>query len=58
MPVEAAVRGLVKGIERDEAMIIPGWKVRFTYWMHRITPDRVWNAVTDSIVAKAMREST
>ena len=58
MPVEAAVRGLVKGIEHDEAMIIPGWKVKFTYWMHRITPDRLWNAVTDAIVAKAMREST
>ena len=58
MPVEAAVRGLVKGIEHDEAMIIPGWKVKFTYWMHRITPDRLWNAITDAIVAKAMREST
>ena len=58
MPVEAAVRGLVKGIEHDEAMIIPGWKVKFTYWMHRITPDRLWNAVTDAIVAKAMRDST
>ena len=40
IPVEAAVRGLVKGIEHDEAMIIPGWKVKFTYWMHRITPDQ------------------
>ena len=58
MPVEAAVRGLVTGIEHDEAMIIPGWKVKFTYWMHRITPDRLWNAVTDGIVAKALREST
>jgi len=58
MPVEAAVRGLVKGIEHDEAMIVPGRKVKFTYWMHRITPDRVWNAVTDTIVAKALREST
>ena len=58
MPVEAAVRGLVKGIEHDEAMIIPGWKVKFTYWMHRVTPDRLWNAVTDTIVAKALREST
>ncbi|HEY6301885.1 MAG TPA: SDR family NAD(P)-dependent oxidoreductase [Terriglobales bacterium] len=56
MPVEAAVRGLVEGIEHDEAMIIPGWKVKFTYWMHRITPDRMWNAITDSIVAKALRE--
>jgi 3-dehydrosphinganine reductase len=58
MPVEAAVRGLVKGIEHDEAMIVPGQKVKFTYWMHRITPDRLWNAVTDAIVAKALREST
>ena len=58
MPVDAAVRGLVKGIEHDEAMIIPGWNVKFTYWMHRITPDRLWNAVTDAIVAKALREST
>ena len=58
MPVEAAVRGLVTGIEHDEAMIIPGWKVKFTYWMHRITPDRLWNAVTDGIVAKALRENT
>jgi short-subunit dehydrogenase len=58
MPVEAAVRGLVKGIEHDEAMIIPGWKVKFTYWMHRMTPDRLWNAITDAIVAKALRAST
>ena len=57
MPVEAAVRGLVKGIENDEAMIIPGWKVKFAYWMYRVTPDRVWNAITDGIVAKALREN-
>jgi 3-dehydrosphinganine reductase len=58
MPVEAAVRGLVKGIEHDEAMIIPGWKVKFMYWMYRITPDRLWNGITDDIVAKALRESS
>ena len=57
MPVEAAVRGLVKGIEDDEDMIIPGWNVKFTYWMHRVTPDRLWNAVTDGIVARALREN-
>jgi hypothetical protein len=26
--------------------------------MYRITPDRLWNGVTDDIVAKALREST
>ena len=57
MPVDAAVRGLVKGIKHDEAMIIPGWKVKVTYWMHRVTPDRLWNAITDGIVAKALRET-
>jgi len=34
-PVEDAVRGLVNGIESVEFMIIPGWKVKTTYWMHR-----------------------
>lgn len=58
MPVEVAVRGLVKGIERDEFMIIPGWKVKTTYWMHRITPVWLWNAITDTIVAKALREGS
>lgn len=57
MPVEAAVRSLVKGIEHDEAMIIPGLKVKFTYWMRRVTPDRVWNAITDGIVARALRDN-
>lgn len=57
MPVETAVRGLVNGIRRDEFMVIPGWKVKLTYWMHRVTPDWLWNAITDAIVAKALRES-
>ena len=56
MPVEAAVRGLVDGIQRDEAMIIPGWKVKFTYWMHRLAPAWLWNTITDRIVAKALRK--
>ena len=55
MSVEDAVRGLVSGIRTDEAMIIPGFKVKLTYWMHRITPDWLWNTITDSIVQKALR---
>lgn len=58
MPVEEAVHGLVSGIKRDEFMIIPGWKVKLTYWIHRLTPDWLWNAITDAIVAKALRETT
>jgi short-subunit dehydrogenase len=54
MRVEEAVSGLVKGIRRDEFMIIPGRKVKLTYWMYRITPVSLWNAITDSLVAKAL----
>ena len=54
MPVEAAVRGLVHGIQRDKFLIIPGFKVKFTYWMHRLTPTWLWNMVTDGMVARAI----
>lgn len=55
IPVDAAVRGLVKGIRGDDFMIIPGLKVKLTYWMHRLLPDALWNGITDAIVAKAPR---
>ncbi|MGC1872806.1 MAG: SDR family NAD(P)-dependent oxidoreductase [Acidobacteriaceae bacterium] len=54
MPVEAAVRGLVHGIQRDEFLIIPGFGVKLTYWMHRLTPAWLWHAVTDRMVARAL----
>jgi NAD(P)-dependent dehydrogenase (short-subunit alcohol dehydrogenase family) len=57
MPVEEAVRGLVDGIRSDEFMIIPGWKVKLTYWLYRLTPVSLWNAITDNLVAKALREN-
>ena len=57
MPIEAAVRGLVNGIGRDEFMIIPGWKVKFTYWMYRLAPASLWNLITDAIVSKALRDN-
>ncbi len=55
MSVEAAVRGLVNGVRRDQFMIVPGFKVKFTYLMYRLTPNWLWNAITDAIVAKALR---
>jgi 3-dehydrosphinganine reductase len=55
MPVERAVRGLIEGIKGDQFMIIPGLKVKLTYWMHRLAPDWLWNVTTDAIVANALR---
>ena len=55
MPVDAAVRGLVRGIQLDEFLIIPGFGVKLTYWMHRLTPTWLLNVVTDSVVAGGLR---
>jgi NAD(P)-dependent dehydrogenase (short-subunit alcohol dehydrogenase family) len=55
MPVEAAVRGLVEGIQRDRFMIIPGVETKLTYWAHRLAPDQLWCAITDGMVARALR---
>jgi short-subunit dehydrogenase len=54
MPVDAAVRGLVSGIQRDEFMIIPGLKTKLTYWLFRLTPTSLWNGFTDSLVSRAL----
>jgi NAD(P)-dependent dehydrogenase (short-subunit alcohol dehydrogenase family) len=54
MPVEAAVCGLVTGIQRDEFMIVPGFKTTLTYWLYRLTPTSLWNAFTDTLVSRAL----
>ena len=55
MPVDTAVRGLIGGIQRNQFMIIPGFSVKVTYWMYQLVPEWLWNAMTDAIVAKALR---
>ena len=55
MPVDEVIQGLIDGIRNDEFLIIPGLKVKLTYWAHRITPPWLWHTVTDAIVADALR---
>lgn len=57
MPVDAAVHGLIQGIQRDRFLIIPGLGVQLTYWMHRLTPSWLWHAMTDNMVAKAISQN-
>lgn len=57
MPVDEVIQGLVDGIRNDEFLIIPGLKVKLTYWAHRITPPWLWHTVTDAIVADALRRA-
>ena len=55
LPSEQAIDGLLQGIRRNRFMIVPGWKNRLTHWALRLTPLPLWQAITDGIVAHALR---
>lgn len=57
MNCKDAVRGLLVGISRNQALIIPGWRSKAVYWAARLTPLPLWNLVTDAIVAVALRRT-
>ena len=52
---ETAARALIRGIERDQFLIVPALRVRVVHWLFRLTPLPLWNAITDAIVARALR---
>jgi NAD(P)-dependent dehydrogenase (short-subunit alcohol dehydrogenase family) len=52
---DAAARALIRGIERDRFLIVAGLRVRIVHWLFRLTPLPLWNAITDAIVARALR---
>jgi hypothetical protein len=49
------VRDLIKGLRRNDPIIITGSKSRFLFWAHRLMPPRLWYAFTDNTVAKALK---
>jgi NAD(P)-dependent dehydrogenase (short-subunit alcohol dehydrogenase family) len=53
--VDVAVRDLIKGMRRDQALIVTGFMARVTFWLHRLLPPSWWYAFADSIVARALR---
>jgi 3-dehydrosphinganine reductase len=55
MSAEAVALALVKGVERGDALIIPGAAGRFTYVMKRFTPSLVETFV-DQIIRRVQRE--
>ncbi|HSW15114.1 MAG TPA: SDR family NAD(P)-dependent oxidoreductase [Solimonas sp.] len=52
---EDAAQALIRGIERDQFLIVPALRVRIVHWLFRLTPLPLWNAITDAIVARALR---
>jgi 3-dehydrosphinganine reductase len=57
MTTEAAVKGLLHGVERRQFLIIPGARSKLIYWLSRLTPLVLWNWIADLIVAPALRRA-
>lgn len=51
--VDFAVRKLLDGMSRNSFLIIPGWRSKTLYWLHRVLPLFLWNAVGDRITSRA-----
>jgi 3-dehydrosphinganine reductase len=56
--MDSAIDGLLTGIRRNRFLIVPGWRTRLVHWAVRLTPESVWNAATDAIVAQALRTAS
>lgn len=52
---EQAVGALLDGIAGQRFLIVPGWRSRLLYWAYRLTPLAVWNAISDLLIARALR---
>ncbi len=53
--LEQAVDELIAGIARGQALIVLGGKARLTFWMRRLVPPSIWYAISDGIIARALR---
>ncbi|MBK9181151.1 MAG: SDR family NAD(P)-dependent oxidoreductase [Acidimicrobiales bacterium] len=54
LPIDQACRSMLHGLERGRFMVVPGSRARRTYWLNRLAPDRVTQAITDRIVRNAL----
>jgi NAD(P)-dependent dehydrogenase (short-subunit alcohol dehydrogenase family) len=55
MPLEPAARGILAGIDRGDFLIIPSARARGARQLARLLPARLSRAVSDRVVARALR---
>lgn len=53
--LDQAIDGLFDGLRRDRFLIVPGLRTRLVHWALRLTPEPLWNVITDAIVGRALR---
>ena len=55
IPLEPAVRGILEGIDRGDFLIVPSLRARGARNLARFLPARLSHAVSDRVVARALR---
>ena len=54
LSIEAAVAGILEGLDAGRELIIPGRKARLSYFCNRYLPDFIVNGLVDRVVASAL----
>jgi 3-dehydrosphinganine reductase len=54
MPLDRAAKALIRGIEADQFLIIPGVRAKLVHWALRLTPLPLWNLITDTLIGRAL----
>ncbi len=55
MPLDRPVGALMRGIESGQFLIVPGVRAKLVHWALRLTPLPIWNLITDTLIALALR---
>jgi len=55
LSLEAAITGILAGLDAGRGVIIPGGKAKLTYFCNRYLPDFIMNGVVDKIVRSVLR---
>ena len=56
MRLDRAAGDLIRGIEGGQFLIVPGIRAKLVHWALRLTPLPLWNLITDTLIARALRE--
>ncbi len=57
LPLERAVLGLLRGIDKNRFLIVPGLRPKLICLALRLTPLALWQAITDQLVGYALRKA-
>ena len=58
MPLDHAVRDLIRGIDTGQFLIIPGIRAKLVHWALRLTPLPLWNVITDALIGRTASRAT